>query len=115
MDTYNYQALMKLENLERTLSDLLEKVDNEINQTEVEWLHLKNISEAQRSNTGNPSTTDIPLKKEVTEMVQNSQSYCAKMEKESIDDHSINSTMLNLSPLTQNYLNRGSDEEFDSD
>lgn len=114
MDKYNYQSLLKLENLERTLSDLLEKVDNEINETDVEWLHLKNISETRCSNTTNNSTS-IPLKSEaVSESSQNSKSYFTKMEKESIDDQSINSAELHLSPLAQKCFNP-SDEEFDSD
>lgn len=45
MESVEIQKLMKLKVLEQELFSLLEKIDIEINQTGLEWLHLKSIAE----------------------------------------------------------------------
>lgn len=45
------QKLMKLKNLEQNLTALLQNIDKEINQTSVEWMHLRAIVEENYGDT----------------------------------------------------------------
>ncbi|KAK9877832.1 hypothetical protein WA026_020065 [Henosepilachna vigintioctopunctata] len=49
------RKLVHLKGFERKLENLLSKIDKEINQTEVEWLHLKSLIEKYNNPTGKSS------------------------------------------------------------
>ncbi|KAF7284256.1 hypothetical protein GWI33_022253 [Rhynchophorus ferrugineus] len=51
--------LMKLKNLELKLTALLKNIDKEINQTSIEWMHLRAIVEENYGSTQVDQNVDI--------------------------------------------------------
>lgn len=98
--------LSKLTRLEDQLTNLLEKIDQEIIQTDIEWLHVKSIVEEQnKSTTDSPSVTEEP---DIKPRVKNNEICNIKMEFEEVEHYPLE---LKLEPHRFDM----EDEEFDSD
>jgi len=81
------QKLMKLKVLEQNLASMLQKIDKEINQTDVEWMHLKSLNKN--------STTET--RAELLQQKSKSAGQRKIKQEHHMDDQAINKTQLNLS------------------
>lgn len=59
---HEVQTVMKLKLAEKSLATMLQKIDKEINQTEVEWMHLKSLIKPKSS---------VETKTEVNQLKEN--------------------------------------------
>lgn len=104
------ESLMKLRKLEAQLVSVIEKVDNEINQVDVEWLNLRSIAlekmqatQEQKSMVNNKQTK-APVQPE---------KIASPVKKEYIEnDFKLTHLDLELNPQV---IVPEIDEEFDSD
>lgn len=105
------QHLTKLTRLEEHLTTLLEKIDQEIIQTDIEWLHLKSIAEELNSSntpsklSGSGEATDSKPK--------NTGGITTHKVKLEFDAPETNREELRLDPYMKNTWEE--DEESDSD
>ncbi|KAL3267937.1 hypothetical protein HHI36_007074 [Cryptolaemus montrouzieri] len=95
--------LCRLKDFEKKLERLLPKVDQEINQTEVEWLHLKSLIEKYNNLESRQGSKPSDI--------NTSDPICLKAE---FDNGSINSNDLDLS-LHSTFKMATHEEEFDTD
>ncbi|CAH1155867.1 unnamed protein product [Phaedon cochleariae] len=105
---FEIKSLHKLKKLENILTELIDKIDYEIIQTDVEWLHLKSISESQNSSV----QEDVPATPSTSDMKPSKESL-RKMKIEIMDDLLINASQLELATRKSTVLDTL--EEFDSD
>ncbi|CAH2005089.1 unnamed protein product [Acanthoscelides obtectus] len=113
--------LLKLRRLENKLTDLVEKVDKEIIQTEMEWMHLKSAADvankAFQCKTENlEENPDLKPKSGVSNNESPSMSGVSTRSISFWDVKSINAAPLELDlDFSRATCSTAMDEEFDSD
>ncbi|KAL1501823.1 hypothetical protein ABEB36_007077 [Hypothenemus hampei] len=83
-DVAKLEKLKKLKTLEKNLTQLLEKLNQEMNKTDIEWMHLKNLAKT-RNQQPNQASVDGEL------------NIGTHQTTKFMNDQSINETQLNLS------------------
>ncbi|KAG5872389.1 hypothetical protein JTB14_002645 [Gonioctena quinquepunctata] len=105
---FELQNLAKLKKLEETLTALVDKIDREIIQTDVEWLHLKSVSEKLNS-----TEVEAPVPTNSVSETNPNRNTSAKVKMEFTDEVFVNTSQLELCP--QRTVMIQNSEEFDSD